>query len=158
EEVGRLGNAEIADTGADHSDVSTGNLRLDVAVIPGKAGANNWRGGAGAGEEEVRIAKESERGGAVGVEGGTHVKELLTDFVHDRALKVGAEAGAENAFAKACVRIQSADAGHSSFELADGGRAGIGIALQVGSGCVVEVVGKRRGVACGDGYGVEIEL
>src|SRR6201987_6190616 len=66
EEVGRLSDNKIADAGTDDADESAGDLRLDVAVVPGKARAYEGGGSAGGLKKERGIAYQGGGGIAIG--------------------------------------------------------------------------------------------
>ena len=134
EEVRWLSYADVANAGTRHGDKRARDLRLDVAVIPGKPRADNRAGIAGGLKEEVGIAKEGEGGIAVGIDRRTHVQELLSRAIYDRALQVCAKPGAEDAFIHAGLRTGRADAGQCFFQLANGLRCRVRIAGHVDGG------------------------
>jgi hypothetical protein len=91
EEISGLGYADPSHAGANHTDESSGDLGLNVTVIPREACANKRRRKFAGGEEKVRITEKGKGWAAIRVRRGTHMQKLLTYFINNRPLQTRAD-------------------------------------------------------------------
>src|SRR6202035_1453568 len=112
--------------------------------------------GAGRFEEEVGIAEKREGWVTGRIGSRAHVEKLLADLIHQCPLQVGAESGAQEAFVRAGVRIESAQAGERSLKLAHRAVGGGRSPEYVAGGGISGVIGERGRIAAGESTDVEV--